>query len=54
MFSPFLPFYTAGSSASVGGLEMVYSGDVFETLQTVMATDDTIRYRVYQVGEICV
>ncbi|KAL8569588.1 hypothetical protein ACOMHN_044726 [Nucella lapillus] len=31
------------------GLETVYSGDVFNTLQTIMAKDDTVRYRVYQL-----
>ena len=39
----------AGSTAE--GLEVVYSGDVFETLQAVMTTNDTVRYRVYQVGK---
>ena len=47
----YLSHHFAGGIA--GGLEVVYSGDVFETLQTVMATNDTVRYRVYQVGKTC-
>ncbi|XP_076455116.1 26S proteasome non-ATPase regulatory subunit 5-like [Babylonia areolata] len=31
------------------GVQTVYSGDVFDTLQAVMAKDDTVRYRVYQL-----
>ncbi|XP_070175787.1 26S proteasome non-ATPase regulatory subunit 5-like isoform X2 [Littorina saxatilis] len=32
-----------------GGLGALYSGPIFETLQAVMAKDDTVRYRVYQL-----
>lgn len=31
-------------------VEMIYSGDVFETLQTVMSVNETMQYRVFQLA----